>query len=124
MASDAHVSTPLIAFATASLAQKAFLAGRTFVHRLSDQTPFPMQPVNELCQRQSLCRTAPESEGSLAASWATISAAASERNGTAAHRTRPQLKLVIVTRSVTHGLAPHAPTAVANVGARASSRTT
>jgi hypothetical protein len=92
----AYVSTPLIAFATVSFAQKARLAGRTFVHHLSDQSLVPAQPAGELGEERPVRLTVAEAVGSLAALWFAIDAAVVDRERAAAHRIPSQRRLASV----------------------------
>ena len=120
---QAHLATHQIASVTSSFSQEAFLTGGTFVYRLSDQPLLPTQCVGEIGECRSVRLPVAESEGSLAAGWATIDAAALDRKGPAAHWTDSNRRLGIVTRIVTRGDRAHAQTACASVGARACSRT-
>jgi len=122
-AAESQLATHQIASVTSSFSQEAFLTGGTFVYRLSDQPLLPTQCVGEIGECRSVRLPVAESEGSLAAGWATIDAAALDRKGPAAHWTDSNRRLGIVTRIVTRGDRAHAPTACASVGARASSRT-
>jgi hypothetical protein len=120
---EAQFAAHQVTFIAAPLAQETFIASWAFVHGLGDELTLTTQNLGEVSERGPVRLVMTESERALAAVRAAIGAAALHWKGPAAHRTRPQLELTIVTPIVTHGDRAHAPTACACTGARVSSRT-
>ena len=117
---DADVSTPEVAGVASSLTEEAFLATRTFIDGLVDQSVFAPQLMGEISEGGGVQPTVAESIGLLTTPWLAETPTSVGLELVAAHRAGRQ-GLAIVTRIVTHGVRAHAATACARSAARVSS---